>query len=40
MTANVPLVTGNVKHFPKGILHGHDVMLPVDFVEIGAERRY
>lgn len=39
MTANVPLVTGNVKHFPKGLRHGHDVMLPVDFVEIGAERR-
>ncbi len=32
ITANVPLVTGNVKHFPKHLRHGQAVVTPVEFV--------
>jgi len=33
MTAKVPLVTGNLKHFPEQLRRGHSVMSPVEFVQ-------
>jgi uncharacterized protein len=32
MTANVPLVTGNRKHFPEQLCRGHRIMAPSEFV--------
>lgn len=32
MTANVPLVTGNLKHFPAKLRRGHVVLTPVEFL--------
>jgi len=32
ITANVPLVTGNLKHFPEHLCHGHKIMSPTEFV--------
>lgn len=33
MTARVPLVTGNVKHFSEQLCHGHSVMTPAEFMQ-------
>jgi len=32
LTANVPLVTGNLKHFPGCLCHGHRIVSPADFI--------
>ena len=32
LTANVPLVTGNQKHFPEHLCHGHPILSPAEFV--------
>ncbi len=32
LTANVPLVTGNMKHFPEDLRRGQVVLTPVEFV--------
>lgn len=37
LAADVPLVTGNIKHFPAALCRGAAVLLPADFVKtIGA----
>ena len=32
ITAKVPLVTGNLKHFPKLLCRGHQILAPAEFV--------
>ncbi len=32
MTANVPLVTGNHKHFPEHLCRGHPIVAPAEFL--------
>ena len=33
ITAGVPLVTGNLKHFPKQLCRGHQIVIPSEFVQ-------
>ena len=32
MTAGVPLITGNSRHFPESLCRGHKVLTPAEFV--------
>ena len=34
ITANVPLVTGNLKHFPEPLCHGHRILTPSEFARL------